>query len=65
MYVMTQETVAEREKLTKEQRKARDADRRQEAVRALREHELAQEAVYNNMRRLREERLAREASAKK
>jgi hypothetical protein len=65
MYLMTQETVAEREKLTKEQRKARDADRRQEAVRALREHELAQEAVYNNMRRLREERLAREASAKK
>ena len=62
---MTQETVAEREKLTKEQRKARDADRRQEAVRALREHELAQKAVYANMRRLREERLAREASAKK
>ncbi|VIO75815.1 hypothetical protein CI41S_49330 [Bradyrhizobium ivorense] len=62
---MSNETVAEREKLTRDQRKARDAERRQDAVRAMREHELAQEAIYDNMKRLRAERLAREAQAKK
>jgi hypothetical protein len=46
--------------LTPEQRKARDAARKVEAEKAMREHEAAQKAFYANRERLRAERLARE-----
>ncbi|WGS23333.1 MULTISPECIES: hypothetical protein [unclassified Bradyrhizobium] len=62
---MSKLSPTERERLTREARKARDAERRQDAIRALREHELAQEARYKNLERLRAERLAREALANK
>jgi hypothetical protein len=58
---MSKEFPTERDKLSPEQRKARDAERRRDAEQALREHELAQEARYRNLERLRAERLAREA----
>lgn len=46
--------------LTPEDRKARDDARRADAEQALREHEAARKALYDNMERLRAERLARE-----
>lgn len=46
--------------LTPEQRKARDATRKAEAEKAMREHEASQKAFYANRERLRAERLARE-----
>ena len=49
------------ERLTFEERKAKDAERRLDAQRALLEHQLAQEAFHKNRERLRAERLAREA----
>jgi hypothetical protein len=49
--------------LTSEERKARDALRRAEAEQAMREHEAAQKAFYENRERLRAARLAREAGA--
>jgi hypothetical protein len=54
-----------RERMTPEQRRAKDAERRLDAKQALREHRLAQEAFHNNRERLRAERLAREALAKR
>lgn len=49
--------------LTPEQRRARDAVRQADAELAMREHEAAQKAVYDNLDRLRALRLAREAQA--
>ena len=46
---------------TAEERQARDAKRRADAEQAMREHEAAQRAFYQNRERLRAERLAREA----
>jgi len=46
--------------LTSEERKARDAERRAEAEQAMRDHQAAQKAFYENRERLRAERLARE-----
>ncbi len=46
--------------LTPEQRKARDATRKADAEKAMRDHEAAQKAFYANRERLRAERLARE-----
>jgi hypothetical protein len=47
--------------LTPEQRTARNAERRADAEQAIRDHEVAQKAFHDNHKRLREERLAREA----
>ncbi|HLZ02282.1 MAG TPA: hypothetical protein VKR55_09035 [Bradyrhizobium sp.] len=47
--------------LTSEERKARDAARRADAEQAMREHEAAQRAFHENRKRLKAERLAREA----
>lgn len=49
--------------LTPEQRKARDAARRIDAEQAMREHEAAQKAFYENRERLRALRLARESQS--
>ena len=49
--------------LTSEERKARDAVRRADAEQAMREHEAAQKAFYDNRERLRALRLAREAAS--
>jgi hypothetical protein len=46
--------------LTPEERKARDALRRADAEQAMREHEAAQKAFYENRERLKAMRLARE-----
>ena len=46
--------------LTSEERKARDAARRADAEQAMREHEAAQKAFYENRERLKALRLARE-----
>jgi hypothetical protein len=46
--------------LTPEQRKARNAERRADAQNALREHEAAQKAFYENRERLKAQRLMRE-----
>ena len=51
--------------VTPEQRKARDAKRRLDAEQAMREHQLAEKAFHKNRERLKAERLAREALAKK
>jgi hypothetical protein len=51
--------------LTVDQRRAREAERRANAEQAMREHQLAQKAFYDNRERLRAARLAREASGKK
>ena len=48
--------------LTSEERKARDAARRADAEQAMREHEAAQKAFYENRERLKALRLAREAA---
>jgi len=62
---MSKEFPSERDRLTPEERKAKDAERRLDAEQALREHQLAQEARRKNLEGLRAERLAREGSAKK
>ena len=49
--------------LTSEERKARDAARRADAEQAMREHEAAQKAFYENRERLKALRLAREQAA--
>jgi hypothetical protein len=46
--------------LTPEERKAREAQRRADAEQAMREHDAAQKAFYQNRERLRALRLARE-----
>jgi hypothetical protein len=46
--------------LTPEQRAARNAERRADAEQAMRDHEAAQKAFYDNRERLKAERLARE-----
>jgi hypothetical protein len=48
--------------LTAEEKKARDAARRTDAVQAMLEHEAAQRAFDQNRQRLKAERLAREAA---
>jgi hypothetical protein len=62
---MTEDLSFRRKPLTPEQRQARDATRRVEAEKAMRDHEAAQKAFYENRERLRAERLAREAAAPK
>ncbi len=62
---MTEDLSFRRKPLTPEQRQARDATRRIEAEKAMRDHEAAQKAFYANKERLRAERLAREAAATK
>ncbi len=62
---MTEDLSFRRKPLTPEQRQARDAARRIEAEKAMRDHEEAQKAFYANRERLRAERLAREAAAAK
>lgn len=62
---MTEDLSYRRKPLTPEQRQARDAARRIEAEKAMRDHEAAQKAFYDNRERLRAERLAREAAAAK
>lgn len=57
---MTEDLSFRRKPLTPEQRQARDAIRRIEAEKAMRDHEAAQKAFYANKERLRAERLARE-----
>jgi hypothetical protein len=49
--------------LTPEERKAREVARRADAEQAMREHEAAQKAFYENRERLKALRLAREARA--
>jgi hypothetical protein len=51
--------------LTPEERKARDALRRADAEQAMREHEAAQKAFYENRERLKALRTAREQAAPK
>jgi hypothetical protein len=48
--------------LTSEERKVRDAVRRADAEQAMREHEAAQKAFYDNRERLKALRLARQAA---
>jgi hypothetical protein len=61
---MTEDISFRRKPLTPEQRQARDATRRIEAEKAMRDHEEARKAFYANRERLRAERLAREAGSK-
>lgn len=62
---MTEDLSFRRKPLTSEQRQARDAARRVEAEKAMRDHEAAQKAFYANKERLKAERLAREAESTK
>lgn len=62
---MSKDYPNERERLTPQERKTRDASRRWDAEQARREHELAQQAFHKNRERLKAERLAREGFAKK
>ena len=62
---MTGDLSFRRKPLTPEQRQARDAARRIEAEKAMRDHEEAQKAFHANRERLKAERLAREAAAPK
>jgi hypothetical protein len=62
---MTEDLSFRRKPLTPEQRQARDAARRIEAEKAMRDHEEAQKAFHANRERLKAERLAREAAAAK
>jgi hypothetical protein len=48
--------------LTSEERKARDTASRADAEQAMREHQAARKAFYENRDRLRADRLAREAA---
>ena len=61
---MSKEFPTDRDRLTPEERKAKDAERRLDAEQALREHKLAQDARYRNLERLRAERRAREVGPK-
>jgi hypothetical protein len=54
-----------RERLSLEERKARDLVRRAEAEQAMREHAAAREAFHQNRERLKAERGAREAREKR
>jgi hypothetical protein len=65
LFQMSNEYPTERERLTPEERKAKEAERRLDAQKAMQELRLAEEAKYRNLERLRAERLAREAAAKK
>jgi len=58
-------TVRPPKTLTPEERKARDAVRRADAEQAMREHEAAQKAFYENRERLRAQRLAREQAVQR
>ncbi len=58
-------TVRPPKTLTPEERKARDALRRADAEQAMREHEAAQKAFYENRERLRALRLARQQAAQR
>jgi hypothetical protein len=58
-------TVRPPKTLTPEERKARDALRRADAEQAMREHEAAQKAFYENRERLKAQRLARQQAAQK
>ena len=58
-------TVRPPKTLTPEERKARDALRRADAEQAMREHEAAQKAFYENRERLKAMRLAREQAAQR
>jgi hypothetical protein len=49
--------------LTPEERKAREAARRADAEQAMREHEAARKAFYENRERLKALRLARERAS--
>lgn len=60
---MVEQPRSDRQVLTAEQRKARDAERRADAEQAMREHHAAQKAFHENLERLRALRLAREANA--
>jgi hypothetical protein len=62
---MTEDLSFRRKPLTPEQRQARDAARRVEAEKAMRDHEQAQRAFHANRERLKAERLAREAAVPK
>jgi len=62
---MTEDISYRRKPLTPEQRQARDATRRVEAEKAMRDHEEAQKAFYANKERLKAERLARQATEEK
>jgi hypothetical protein len=62
---MTEDISYRRKPLTPEQRQARDAARRVEAEKAMRDHEAAQKAFHANRERLRAERLAREKASRK
>lgn len=62
---MTENVSFRRKPLTPEQRQARDAARRVEAEKAMRDYEAAQKAFHANRERLKAERLAREAAATK
>jgi hypothetical protein len=62
---MTEDISFRRKPLTPEQRQARDAERRIEAEKAMRDHEDAQKAFHANRERLKAERLARVAAAAK
>jgi hypothetical protein len=60
---MVEYSRTDRQVLTSEQRKAKDAERRADAEQAMREHRAAQKAFHENRERLRALRLAREANA--
>jgi hypothetical protein len=60
---MTEEPSNRPKTLTPDQRAARDAARRADAEQAVREREAARKAFHENYRRLKAERLAREARA--
>ena len=60
---MTEDYASHPRILTPEERKAREVARRADAEQAMREHEAAQKAFYENRERLKAERLAREAQA--
>jgi len=62
---MTMYDSSDRQPLTADQRKVRQAERQADAEQAMREHRLAQKAFHDNRERLKAERLAREASGKK
>ena len=59
---MTNDNPNSRERLTPEQRKTRDQDRRVQAEQAMKDHERTQKAVHSNLARLRAERIARETA---
>jgi hypothetical protein len=59
---MSTEFPTERDRLTREEREAKNAERRLDAEQAMREHHLALEAFHKNRERLKAERLAREAN---